>query len=236
MVLAVGTRLQDFTTGSWTVFGNEEAVLVGVNACRFDAVKHRSLPVVGDARESLLELSTLLADWTAPAAWPERAGAEKAGYLDYVATIGQAEGHRPSAPDQPPVTYAQVVRAVNDQAGPGDVCLAAAGGFPGEVNNGLAGPGGWARSTVSTASPAWATRSREGGGQPWPTAPGAGPSGEGEVYVFVGDGSYLMMNSDLYSSVLSGHKMTVILWRQRRVRRDQPAPGQPGGQSVQTTS
>ena len=57
VVLAVGTRLQDFTTGSWTVFQNESVKIIGLNAARFDATKHRALPVVGDARESLSELS-----------------------------------------------------------------------------------------------------------------------------------------------------------------------------------
>ena len=55
MVLAVGTRLQDFTTGSWTVF-DHDARIVGINAARFDATKHRALPVVGDAREAVAEL------------------------------------------------------------------------------------------------------------------------------------------------------------------------------------
>ena len=62
LVLAVGTRLQDFTTGSWTVFRNEALRIVAINAARFDAVKHLALPVVGDAREALGELDALVAD------------------------------------------------------------------------------------------------------------------------------------------------------------------------------
>ena len=55
MVLAIGTRLMDFTTGSWTVF-NHDARIIGINAARWDATKHRSLAVVGDARETVAEL------------------------------------------------------------------------------------------------------------------------------------------------------------------------------------
>jgi 3D-(3,5/4)-trihydroxycyclohexane-1,2-dione acylhydrolase (decyclizing) len=66
VVLAVGTRLQDFTTGSWSVFGNPDVRLIALNAARFDALKHRALPVVGDAQAGLTELSAGLGDWRAP--------------------------------------------------------------------------------------------------------------------------------------------------------------------------
>ena len=66
VVLAVGTRLGDFATGSWSVFQNPDVRFVGVNAARFDAHKHRSLPVVGDAREALADLDAGLDDWRAP--------------------------------------------------------------------------------------------------------------------------------------------------------------------------
>ncbi len=71
VIIAVGTRLQDFTTGSWTGF-SDGARIVAVNVNRFDATKHRSVAVVGDARETLDELGALLADHTAPAAWSGR--------------------------------------------------------------------------------------------------------------------------------------------------------------------
>ena len=66
VVIAVGTRLGDFTTGSWSVFENPDVRFVGINAARFDAHKHRSLPVVGDAREVLLALGAGLEAWRAP--------------------------------------------------------------------------------------------------------------------------------------------------------------------------
>ena len=203
VVVAIGCRLQDFTTGSWTVFKNESTVIVGINTTRFDAVKHRSLPVVGDARETLRELGELLADWHAPASWMERAASEKGGFRAYLDSIGSPD------PTAEMLTYARVVRAVNDQANENDVCLAAAGGFPGEVNN------GWWAKGVGTfdAEYGFSCMGYEVSGG-WGSAMAQetlGRSGDGDLYVFVGDGSYLMMNSDLYSSVLSGHKMIVIV-------------------------
>ncbi len=203
VVLAVGCRLQDFTTGSWTVFKNESTTIVGVNTTRFDAVKHRSMPVVGDARETLREMREPLGDWRAPDAWMERAASEKAGFRAYLDQIGAPD------PEAEVLTYAQVVRAVADQATEYDVCLAAAGGFPGEVNN------GWWSKGVHTFDCEYGFSCMgyelSGGWGAAMAHEAMGRSDDGDLFVFVGDGSYLMMNSDLYSSVLSGHKMIVIV-------------------------
>jgi len=202
VILAIGTRLGDFTTGSWTVFKNEDAIIVGINTVRFDAVKHRSLPVVGDARETLREVSRSLGDWSADAQSVERAAKEKVAFRGYLDQIG--------APSDGLATYAQVVRIVNDLASPEDVCVAAAGGFPGEVNN------GWLAKGIGTfdCEYGYSCMGYEIAGG-WGAAIAHGPDGGaedgGEIFVFVGDGSYLMMNSDLYSSVLSGHKMIAVV-------------------------
>ena len=204
VVIAVGTRLQDFTTGSWTVFKNDALRIVGLNAARFDATKHRSLPVVGDARESLRDLTDRLGDYVAPEDWTNRATTETAQYHAYIDKIAapqvEASGGRD---DEDLPTYAQVVGVVDRNKVPGDYALAAAGGFPGEINN------GWRAEEINSfdceygfscmgyeISGAWGAKM-------------AMP--DREVIVFVGDGSYLMMNSDLYSSVLSGHKLIVIV-------------------------
>jgi 3D-(3,5/4)-trihydroxycyclohexane-1,2-dione acylhydrolase (decyclizing) len=205
VVLAIGCRLQDFTTGSWTIFKNDDTVIIGANAARFDAIKHRSLPLVGDARETMRELSTLLADWSGPAEWIERAGEEKVGFRAYLDAIGT-----PNEDPEVPVSYAQVVAAVNGLATEDDVCLAAAGGFPGEVNN------GWWSKGIGTFDCEYGFscmgyETAGGWGAAMAYGPGGGAENDGDVFVFVGDGSYMMMNSDLYSSVLSGHKMIVIV-------------------------
>jgi 3D-(3,5/4)-trihydroxycyclohexane-1,2-dione acylhydrolase (decyclizing) len=194
VVLAVGTRLQDFTTGSWTVFG-EETTIVALNAARFDATKHLALPLVADAREGLAELGNALTGWRAEDEWTARGRAEAESFRQFV-----AETTRPSGKE---LTYAQVIGAVNEAAGPDDYALTAAGGLPGELNvNWLAkGVGtfdceyGFSCMGYEIAG-AWGARMARR---------------EGEVLAFVGDGSYLMQNSELYSSVVSGHKLMVVL-------------------------
>ncbi len=85
VVVAIGTRLQDFTTGSWTVFRNDAMRLIAINTARFDAVKHRALPVQGDARETLRELDGLLGGYAAPAAWTARAADDRASLAAAIA-------------------------------------------------------------------------------------------------------------------------------------------------------
>ena len=81
MVLAVGTRLQDFTTGSWALFKNPDRRIVGLNVQAFDAAKHDALPLVADARGGLEELSAALGGWKAPDAWTAKARDEKAALV-----------------------------------------------------------------------------------------------------------------------------------------------------------
>ena len=195
VVVSVGCRLEDFTTGSWTVFKNEAVQIVGLNAARFDAVKHRSLPVVGDAREGLIELGQQLGDWRSADEWSERAEAEVAGYHRYIDKI--------AAPNDDVPSYAQVVGVVDRNKEPGDYALAAAGGFPGEVNN------GWRAEEINSFDCEYGFSCMG-----YEIAGGWGAKmamPDREVIVFVGDGSTMMMNSDLYSSVLSGHKLIVIV-------------------------
>lgn len=201
VVIAVGTRLQDFTTGSWTAF-DASARFVGINAAGFDAVKHAAAPVVGDAREALAELTPLLTDWSVPEEWGDRAGRATEGYHAYIDKIAApTDAGSPSSAELP--TYAQVVGAIDRLAQPTDYALTAAGGFPGELNNGWRAKGldsfdcEYGFSCMGyEISGAWGAKM-------------AMP--DREVVVFVGDGSYLMMNSDLYSSVLAGHKLIVIV-------------------------
>jgi 3D-(3,5/4)-trihydroxycyclohexane-1,2-dione acylhydrolase (decyclizing) len=195
VVLCVGTRLQDFTTGSWTVFRNDDLTLIGLNAARFDAAKHRARPVVGDAREGLAGLGARLAGWRVGSEWVARAEAEAASFAAFVAET--------TVPDDGPPTYAQVIGAVNRNATDDDYALTAAGGLPGELNV------NWRAKGVATfdceygfscmgyeIAGAWGAKLARPGG---------------EVICFVGDGSYLMLNSDLYSSVLTGQKIIVVV-------------------------
>jgi 3D-(3,5/4)-trihydroxycyclohexane-1,2-dione acylhydrolase (decyclizing) len=198
VIIAVGTRLQDFTTGSWTVF-SDSARFIGLNAARFDAVKHLALPLVGDAREGLQALDAALASWRADSSWSARASALRDQWNRRPETRGKTA-------DGPPA-YAQVIGAVNRLCGPADRVVTAAGGLPGELS------ANWrARSIASVdIEYGYSCMGYEiAGGWGARIAQMESASG-GDTIVFVGDGSYLLLNSDIYSSVLSGSKLIIVL-------------------------
>ena len=194
-VLAIGTRLQDFTTGSWTAFAGD-AAFISVNAARFDAVKHRALAVVGDARASVAELDAALRDWRADPAWMERGRRAFAAWNELLDEVQK--------PTNAPVpTYAQVVGVVNAKAGARDLLITAAGGLPGEVTK------NWRVKQPNTFDCEFGFSCM---GYEIAAGWGAAMADPSRTpIVMAGDGSYLMMNTDIYSSVLSGHKMIVVV-------------------------
>jgi 3D-(3,5/4)-trihydroxycyclohexane-1,2-dione acylhydrolase (decyclizing) len=197
VIFAVGTRLQDFTTGSWTAF-DKDAQIISVNAARHDAGKHMSLPVVGDAKLSLTALTEAL-DYTAPQSWVDFAKTERSKWDAYVAE-NVKPGNRPNS-------YAQAIGVVNDLCAPRDRIVAAAGGLPAEVT------ANWRTLEVGTVdvefgfscmgyeiAGAWGARIAQTQQEP-----------EQDTITFCGDGSYMMLNSDIYSSVLSRKKLIVLV-------------------------
>ncbi|MCW2773146.1 MAG: iolD [Nocardioides sp.] len=209
VVLAVGTRLQDFTTASWTVF-DAGVRIVTVNAARFDAVKHAAHAVVGDARETLTELSGLLRDWSIGGQWAARALTVRNDWDAHVDEL-----RRGTAPDGA-LTYAQVVGVVNDASTPDDYVLTASGGMPGELH------GGWRTGDVKPdAGPtSGATMDLEYGFScmgyevvaPWGAAMARQVTHpDGLVTGLFGDGSYLMLNSELYSAAFAAHPYVAVL-------------------------
>lgn len=195
VILAVGTRLQDFTTGSWTAFSHD-AKIIGMNVGRHDAAKHMSLTVVGDAKLSLPAMGT---DYKAPADWTARAQAERAKWTDYVAE-NVKPGNRPNS-------YAQAIGIVNALCDPRDRVVAAAGGLPAEVT------ANWRTLDIGTVdvefgfscmgyeiAGGWGARIAQSESEP-----------DQDTIVFTGDGSYMLMNSDIYSSVLTGKKMIICV-------------------------
>ena len=195
VILAIGTRLQDFTTGSWSAFA-KDAQIVSINAARFDAVKHRAVAVVGDAREAVAELDAALGDWSVDSSWMDKGRLEFASWNELL-----DDCQKPTNVEIP--SYAQVVGVVNRGARDSDLVLTAAGGLPGEVTK------GWRIKDPGTfdCEFGFSTMGYELAGG-WGAAM-ADP--DRDVIVMTGDGSYLMMNSDIYSSVLSGHKMIVVV-------------------------
>jgi 3D-(3,5/4)-trihydroxycyclohexane-1,2-dione acylhydrolase (decyclizing) len=222
VVLAVGTRLQDFTTSSWTAFA-EGVQVVALNTARFDAVKHAAHALVGDAKVTLAELDASLGGWRVDESWGARAGAERAAWDAHIDTL-----RRGAAPDGS-LTYAQVVGVVNDASGPEDYVLTSSGGFPGELH------GGW-RSTSADAPTmdleyGFSCMGYEVAG-PWGAAMArAQTHPDGLVTGLLGDGSYLMLNSDLYSAAFAGHPFVLVVCDNggyaviHRLQTGQGAPG-----------
>ena len=196
VILAVGTRLQDFTTGSWALFQNAEKAIIGLNTQVFDATKHRALPLVADARVGLEELSANLAGWAAPKAWTADA---KAGFAAWMATADTYTA--PTNAERP--SDAQVIGAVQRALGREVSLMGASGGLPGELHK------LWQASYPSSYHLEYGFSCM---GYEIPGGIGmklAQP--DREVVVMVGDGSYMMMNSELATSVMMGVKLTIVL-------------------------
>jgi 3D-(3,5/4)-trihydroxycyclohexane-1,2-dione acylhydrolase (decyclizing) len=195
VVLAIGTRLQDFTTGSWALFKNDDLKIVGLNVQPFDAHKHRALPLVADAKVGLDALNQALTGWMADGAWTARAKAGKDEWLvaaDHVTATTNAE--LPSD--------AQVIGAVQ-RARENATLVCAAGGLPGELHKlwKANGPGSYHMEY------GFSTMGYE-------IAGGLGVKlarPQDDVIVMVGDGSYMMLNSEIVSSIMLGAKLTIVL-------------------------
>ncbi len=193
VILAVGSRLQDFTTGSRALWRGS---LVQLNVAPFDAAKHGALSLVADAREGLRALAEALPGWRADPAWTARAGEERRAWQAVVdrATAAPAAG-LPSD--------AQVLGAVNRRAAARDLVVCAAGGLPGELHKlwRTEAPGGY---HVEYAYSCMGYEIAGGLG-----AKLAHP--ERRVFVLVGDGSYLMLNSEIATSVAMGLKLDIVV-------------------------
>ena len=198
VILSVGCRLQDFTTGSWTAF-SKDARIVSLNAARHDAGKHMSLPVVGDAKLGIEALGSAMGGYQTPATWTNFAKSERQKWNAYVAE-NVKPGNRPNS-------YAQAIGVVNTLCDPRDRVVAAAGGLPAEVT------ANWRTLDIGTVdvefgfscmgyeiSGGWGARIAQAESEP-----------DKDTIVFCGDGSYLLMNSDIYSSVLTQKKLILLV-------------------------
>ncbi|MEI4480042.1 MULTISPECIES: 3D-(3,5/4)-trihydroxycyclohexane-1,2-dione acylhydrolase (decyclizing) [unclassified Phyllobacterium] len=196
VIIAVGTRLQDFTTGSWSLFQNSAKTFIGLNVQTFDAAKHRALPLVADAKEGLLELTAALQGYKAPASWTENAKSGKAEWQKAAAKVtGPTNASLPSD--------AQVIGAVQRTFGAEATVLHAAGGLPGEMHKlWQAGAPGSYHAEYGFSCMGYEIAGGLGAKMAKP---------DDEVVVMIGDGSYLMLNSELATSVMLGQRITVVL-------------------------
>jgi 3D-(3,5/4)-trihydroxycyclohexane-1,2-dione acylhydrolase (decyclizing) len=197
LVIGIGTRWSDFTTASKSAFQLPHVRFVNVNVAAFDAAKHSALPVEADARAALDALREALAGWRADKAWSARATDEARAFGEEVARL--------VAPTEGLPHQAAVIGAINDAAGETGVVVCAAGSAPGDLHK------------------LW--RARDPAGKGYHVEYGYScmgyeiPGGMGvklaaperDVFVFVGDGSYLMMPGDLATAVAEGIGIVVVI-------------------------
>ncbi|WP_116368209.1 3D-(3,5/4)-trihydroxycyclohexane-1,2-dione acylhydrolase (decyclizing) [Parahaliea mediterranea] len=196
LVICVGTRLQDFTTASRTLFAHPACRLLGINVSAFDAGKHGALSMVCDAAQGLAAIEAALPDWQADADWVASGRQAVAGWQAVVERVTAATGaERPSD--------AQVLGAVNRQAPEDAVVVCAAGGLPGELHKlwRCARPNGY-HVEYGYSCMGYEIAGGLGVAMALP---------QREVFVLVGDGSYLMMNSELATAVMMGLKLVVVV-------------------------
>lgn len=196
VVIGIGTRYADFTTESKTLFQNPGVRFVNINVASSDAFKHAAIPVVADARTALEELAQALGDYSAPPEFRARAAAFQKEWDMEVERVFNAH-------IDPPISQAEVIGVVNETSNPTDVVVCAAGSLPGDLHK------------------LWRTRSPRGyhmeygySCMGYEIAGGIGVSlaaPDREVYVIVGDASYLMMAQELVTAVQEKIKVIVIL-------------------------
>jgi len=195
VILAVGTRLQDFTTGSWALFKNPGKTMIGLNTQVFDATKHQALPLIADARTGLEELSADLGSYKADAQWTKSA---KDGFKAWMKEADAVTASSNTLPSD-----AQVIGAVQRALGRDISVLCASGGLPGELHK------LWQASSPSSYHLEYGFSCMG-----YEIAGGIGmklAQPERDVVVMVGDGSYLMLNSEVATSVMLGVKLTIVL-------------------------
>ncbi|HXX84777.1 MAG TPA: 3D-(3,5/4)-trihydroxycyclohexane-1,2-dione acylhydrolase (decyclizing) [Casimicrobiaceae bacterium] len=197
VVLAVGTRLQDFMTGSHSLFG--QAKLVGLNVNVFDALKWRGIELVADAKLGLEALSRALGGWRSDATWQSKA---KALAADWRGTVDRITGRRNVKLPHEGEVIGAVQRSARDSA-KRDIVVCAAGTLPADLHKlwRTAVPGGYHMEYGYSC-------------MGYEIAGGVGVKmarPDREVVVIVGDGSYLMLNSEIATSVMLGRKLVIVV-------------------------
>jgi 3D-(3,5/4)-trihydroxycyclohexane-1,2-dione acylhydrolase (decyclizing) len=196
LVIAVGTRLSDFTTASKTAFQNPGVRFININIAEFDALKHAALSLVADARVTLDELREALNDYRVANEYLSRMASFKEHWAAEVERLFNLR-------QDPPVSQSEVIGIVNGFSRPQDVVVCAAGSLPGDLHK------------------LWRTHDPKGyhleygnSCMGYEIAGGLGvkmADPAREVYVMVGDGSYLMMSSEIITTIQEGYKLIIIL-------------------------
>lgn len=196
LIIGIGTRYSDFTTASKTAFQNPDVRFININVAEFDAYKHAALPLVGDARVILEELEAAIQEYQVVESY--RAAAARMQH-EWEEEVDRIENLKHG----PPISQGEVIGAVNQICGPKDVVVCAAGSLPGDLHK------------------LWRARDPKGyhleygySCMGYEIAGGLGvkmAAPDREVYVMVGDGSYLMMAQEIVTSLQEGYKLNIIL-------------------------
>ena len=196
LVIGIGTRYSDFTSASKTAFQNPAVRFVNINVAEFDAFKHAALPVVADARAALEELAVLLATHSVSPEYGNRVRAYRERWEREVDRL-YGLGHGP------PISQSEVIGTVNDVAGERDVVVCAAGSMPGDMHK-----------LWRTKSPGTYHMEYGYSTMGYEIAAGLGiklANPDREVYVMVGDGSYLMMAQEIATSIQERAKLNIVV-------------------------
>ena len=196
LIIGIGTRYSDFTTASKTAFQNPDVRFININVAEFDAYKHKAIPLMGDAQATLKELLTALGDYRVEGNYE---AATRALHDEWETEVQRIYDIR----NRPLVSQGELIGAVNDAGDPDAVMVCAAGSLPGDLHK------------------LWRSRHPKQyhleygySCMGYEIAGGLGikmADPEREVYVLVGDGSYLMLSTDIVTSIQEGFKLTIIL-------------------------
>jgi 3D-(3,5/4)-trihydroxycyclohexane-1,2-dione acylhydrolase (decyclizing) len=196
LIIGIGTRYSDFTSASKTAFQNPTVRFININVAEFDACKHAALPLTGDARATLEELQQATTGYNVDESFRQRLTQFR---VDWEKEVDRIHGLR----KDPPITQGEVIGIVNRATSPSDIMVCAAGSLPGDLHK------------------LW--RTRQPGGyhmeygyscMGYEIAGGLGVKmalPDREVYVLVGDGSYLMMAQEIVTSLQEGLKLNIVL-------------------------
>ncbi|WP_425235427.1 3D-(3,5/4)-trihydroxycyclohexane-1,2-dione acylhydrolase (decyclizing) [Ulvibacterium sp.] len=196
LVIGLGTRYSDFTTISKSAFQNPEVQFVNINVTEFDSFKHGALPLIGDAKAILEEIDDHLSDYEVSTDYREKVESFNTSWDEFVSGIYLEK-------NETPAFQGEVIGAVNTFSDANDIMICAAGSLPGDLHK------------------LWRTRNPKGfhleygySCMGYEIAGGLGAKmahPESEVYVLVGDGSYLMMSQEIITSIQERQKLTIVL-------------------------
>lgn len=196
LIIGIGTRYSDFTTASQTAFQNPNVRFININVSEFDAGKQSALALVGDAQVTLMELACATQGVAVNESYASRIACYRDGWEKEVDRLHNLNGG-------PPISQGEIIGVVNDVSGPRDVVVCAAGSLPGDLHK------------------MWRTRDPKGyhleygySCMGYEISGGLGvkmAAPDREVYVMVGDGSYLMMAQEIVTSLQEGYKLTIVI-------------------------